>query len=171
MRLDPNFFVSHIKYNRKCGWLSVKVDGVNRSISSKLLPIQQIMSFNFQTSIPFDSNDTMQTYIYFTLCTYGPQREIIPICKCRSRIGRMSLNGGPGFDLPLIDNNQQIAIISMSGFLEKLISKNGQMPKRMQEMPPQPVNQMPAPPPQNYFPTNHYEQSYTPTNDNNPYFF
>ncbi|KAH0791432.1 hypothetical protein GPJ56_004647 [Histomonas meleagridis] len=197
LNVDTNFVTYQRKARKDSGWLVVKVDGGKSAVSTPLVSIQQRMSFNFQTSIPYESNDNMQSYVYFTLCVFGKsQRENIPIAKCRSRIGRLPLNGAVQFDLPLISGNQQVAVINLSGVLQSVGAANPQVPPPMQVQPPPyqyaqpnapppygapqlPPNpkQQPAPPQnkpsQGYIPS---QPQYAPTNDytnpsNNPYFY
>jgi hypothetical protein len=89
-------------------WCVISVDGHDGPSSTPSFPMRVKTEFGFTVSILFETDDISTSYMYVIVCRYmdtvrdGETIEgMLPVCKARTRIAKLPLNGPNAFKMPL----------------------------------------------------------------------
>jgi hypothetical protein len=89
-------------------WCVISVDGHERPRSTPSFPMRVKTEFGFTLSIPFEAEDISTSYMYVIVCRYintvrdgETIEDMLPLCKARTRIAKLPLNGPNAIRMPL----------------------------------------------------------------------
>lgn len=87
-------------------WCVVSVDNGKAPAATPAKAANKgIIEWHTELRLTFVPDQTKVQYIYYTLCTYGPRKEMITLARCRSRIAKLPKMGAE-FKLPMMMCNQ-----------------------------------------------------------------
>ena len=94
-----------IKTSSNSIWIVISVDGADQPFSTNVAGISENTVWEFPHRTVLNLNDISTAYLYFTLCTYGPDQTVVALARSRVCL-RHFPNGSPKtFTFPLMSAN------------------------------------------------------------------